>query len=82
MATAGTNIDLAEKQKELLPALLIGKPAKSFISTFFDFILFGHQDLETISEDASSPGKIFLYNIKRNYLVLFISPTITLNCSI
>ena len=55
-----TNIDLAEKQKELLPALLIGKPAKSFISTFFDFILFGHQDLETISEDASSPGKIFL----------------------
>ena len=57
-----TNIDLAEKQKELLPALLIGKPAKSFISTFFDFILFGHQDLETISEDASSPGKI-LYNI-------------------
>ena len=71
-----TNIDLAEKQKELLPALLIGKPA--FISTFSDFILFGHQDLETISEDASSPGKIFLYNIRGNYLLLFISPTITL----
>ena len=55
-----TNMEQAEKQKELLPALLIGKPAKSFISTFFDFILFGHPDLETISEDASSPGKIFL----------------------
>ena len=53
-----TNMEQAEKQKELLPALLIGKPA--FISTFSDFILFGHQDLETISEDASSPGKIFL----------------------
>ena len=67
-------MDLAEKQKELLPALLIGKPAKSFISTFSDFIIIWTSRFRQHSFDAYSPGKIFLYYIRGNYLVLFVSP--------
>ena len=57
-----TNIDLAEKQKELLPALLIGKPAKSFISTFPDFIIFGHPDLD-------NTASMLIHQVKSSYII-------------
>ena len=44
-------MNLAEENKELLPVLLIDKPVKPFISTFFALIFPGHQDIETIGQE-------------------------------
>ena len=71
MATAGTNIDLAVENKELLPGTLIDKSVKPFISTFFCLIFHGHQDIETIGQEVSYQVKSSIYIYRRNYLALF-----------
>ena len=71
MATAGTNIDLAVENKELLPGTLIDKPAKPFIINLFlsHFSWTSRYRDHRLGVSYQVESSIYIY--RRNYLALF-----------